>query len=107
LHTAITAAFLFLPFSTNRSNIHTPENTHIEFYITAKNSIGYQNIDKKIQELRISGFYEQKDYPNGKFTDKTLNEKQILGLGEKIFEKILLIYGITKPLKKKKLRKIV
>lgn len=68
-------------------NIHKPENIFIEFYLTAKNSIGYQNIDEKIEELRVSGFYNQEDFPFGKFTDKTLNEKQISGLGQKIFDK--------------------
>lgn len=68
-------------------NIHTPENVKIEFYLTAKNSVGYQNIDKKITELRENGFYSGKEFPYGKLLEKDLSESEILGLGQKIFNK--------------------
>ena len=67
-------------------DIHIPENVTIEFYLTAKNSVGYQNLQKEVKELRENGFYKNKEFSYGKLSEKILSEKEILGFGEKIFD---------------------
>lgn len=73
--------------NTKALNIHTPKNVKIEFYLTAKNSVDYQNIEKNIKELRENEFYNVKEFTFGKLLEKGLNKKQISGLGQKMFDK--------------------
>jgi len=68
-------------------NIHKPKSVELEFYITAQNSIGYNNMEKNTKELRTSGFYSGSEFSYGKFTDERLSENQIFGLGKKILDK--------------------
>lgn len=67
--------------------IHTPKNVTIEYYITAKNSINYNNLGKTKETLNLeypNEFYSGTSKAFGIFTSKPLKEKEILGLGEKI-----------------------
>ncbi|WP_166926284.1 hypothetical protein [Flavobacterium poyangense] len=67
--------------------IHTPKNVTIEYYITAKNSINYNNMGKTKETLNLeysNEFYSGTVKAFGIFTSKPLNQKEILWLGEKI-----------------------
>lgn len=87
-------------------DIHTPENVTIEFYLTAKNSVGYQNLQKGVKELRESGFYKDKEFSYGKFSEKILSEKETLGFGEKIFDENITDLWNTKNTNSEKKYKI-
>lgn len=68
-------------------NIHTPKNVRIEYYITAKNSLDYNNIGKTKETLNLrypNDFYSGSSKAFGIFTSKPLKEQEILGFGEKI-----------------------
>ncbi len=67
--------------------IHIPKNVTIEYYITAKNTIGYNNLGKTQETLYLA--YPNKFYTGtakefGIFTSTSLKEKEILGFGSKI-----------------------
>lgn len=67
--------------------IHTPKNVTIEYYITAKNSINYNNLGKTKETLNLeypNDFYSGTAKTFGLFTSKPLKEQEILGFGEKI-----------------------
>ena len=79
--------------------IHTPKNVTIECYITAKNSIGYNNIGnlKKTEDLfhkerfnnGIATYFEEIPFyeggpERGVFASRTLAENEMLGFGSKI-----------------------
>jgi hypothetical protein len=67
--------------------IHTPKNVTIEYYITAKNSINYNNLGKTKETLNLeypNDFYSGIAKTFGIFTSKPLKELEILGFGEKI-----------------------
>lgn len=67
--------------------IHTPKNVTIEYYITAKNSINYNNLGKTKETLYRTDpndFYSETAKAFGIFTSKPLTEQEVLGFGEKI-----------------------
>ena len=57
-------------------NVHTPKKVEIAYYITGRNSVGYSNLKKEINELIESGYFStlEKDY--GKFTSSELTKNQ-------------------------------
>lgn len=73
--------------NTKTLDVHTPEKVKIEFYLTANNSVGYNIIDENKRKLVVSIPYNKDEMHYGKFTDKVLTDKEIIGLGQKILEK--------------------
>lgn len=74
--------------------IHKPKKVTIEYYITAKNSIGYNNLDKTKETIKtdfynFNGTYDPKTNAKttefGLFTSIILKENEIRGFGDKIF----------------------
>jgi hypothetical protein len=68
--------------------IHTPTNVTIEYYITARNSIDYNNLgkNKETQYLEYPNeFYSGSAKAFGIFTSDVLKENELLGFGDKIF----------------------
>lgn len=73
--------------------IHTPKKVTIEYYLTAKNSIGYNNLDKTEETINtnfynFNGTYDARTNAKttefGLFTSAALKENEILGFGDKI-----------------------
>lgn len=67
-------------------NVHTPKKVEIAYYITGRNSVGYSNLKKEINELIESGYFStlEKDY--GKFTSSELTKNQKQSLGTEILK---------------------
>ncbi|MFV5694673.1 hypothetical protein ACM55G_04430 [Flavobacterium sp. LB3P122] len=64
--------------------IHTPKNVTIEYYITAKNSIGYNSLDKTTETINTDFYAGGGGKYIGIFKSAILKENEILGFGDKI-----------------------
>lgn len=87
--------------STDVLDVHTPKKVNLETYLIANNSVGYSNVEKSINEIP---FYDSLNYDRvfyfGFFTSKTLNDKRILDLGEKIYHTDITNQWIDEIIKK-------
>lgn len=68
----------------NAVKIHKPEKVEIQFYLTANNSIGFNNLDAE-KETRVNGFYSSQELTFGKLINEEISQEQLLGLGKHIY----------------------